>query len=150
VIEQEYQEIRILGVGSTSTLERAFVHEFSVLVSQVQVLQSNSISILANTRYCTLSHKILARTEDQLLIQLSQVEKIFGFSALRIDSGQEFANNLNSFYQVFLVLMPFRSKLENHLQQQGIPCQTCRWFSKISIQLQLSRCWISLSVLCSQ
>lgn len=62
------------------------------------------------------TYKILSRSENQLLIELSEVEHILRLSALYVDAAQKGADLLDDIGKVFLVWMVVRCVLQDHLQ----------------------------------
>lgn len=57
------------------------------------------------------THKVFSRSENELLVELSKIEKVFRLSTLLVDSLQKVSDNLDNLDQVLLVRVPFRCVL---------------------------------------
>jgi hypothetical protein len=96
MIEEESHEIRNLIPVAAAPLERSTMHEFTALVSQTQVLIALKTALTRlPPRVKGLTHNRLVGTEDQLLLQLSQLKDVLALSALNVDLVEETPDRLD-------------------------------------------------------
>ena len=95
VIEQEYHEIAAVTLCVSTLPERTLVDELAAFLLEPEVLQRHVNDVPGPLEKRSVTHHLLARAENALLVKLQQVEPVLCLARLRVDSLQKLANNLD-------------------------------------------------------
>ena len=119
------------------------MYQLPALISQSQILLISSMG-------STGTHNRLVRTEDELLLQLSEFKDVFGFPALDVDLCEKPSDHFDRFWEITLVRTIIWRVFEDRFEQQWVSAQSRRRLGQVSVQLELPRLGFPLGFLAHQ